>query len=90
MKKARMKYSKFILRYRADARTEWTPAANVSRPPVMPLHRVFETVPPEPESFDVIIVDEASQCGQDASILLWIGKQVIVVGDDQQISPSVS
>jgi very-short-patch-repair endonuclease len=88
MKKARMKYSKFILRYRADAQNKMDACRKCVPAWVMPLHRVFETVPPEPGSFDVIIVDEASQCGQDASILLWIGKQVIVVGDDQQISPT--
>lgn len=55
---------------------------------VMPLYRVFETVPPTAGLFDVVIVDEASQCGIDALGLLYIGKRVIVVGDNEQISPS--
>lgn len=54
---------------------------------VMPMYRVFETISPEPEMFDVLIVDEASQCGPDALVLLYLAKKVIVVGDDQQISP---
>ncbi|MCI5151050.1 MAG: hypothetical protein D3916_16985, partial [Candidatus Electrothrix sp. MAN1_4] len=29
---------------------------------IMPLHRVYESVPAEPGFFDVVIVDEASQC----------------------------
>jgi hypothetical protein len=33
---------------------------------VMPLHRVWDTVDPAPGMFDVIVVDEASQCGFEA------------------------
>jgi very-short-patch-repair endonuclease len=38
--------------------------------------------------FDVIIVDEASQCGFEALPLLYLGKKILIVGDDKQISPS--
>jgi very-short-patch-repair endonuclease len=55
---------------------------------IMPLYRVFETVPPKPGLFDVVIVDEASQCGLDGLGLMFLGKKVIVVGDNEQISPS--
>lgn len=55
---------------------------------VMPLYRVFESVKPAPGVFDVVIVDEASQCGPESLILFYIAKKVIVVGDDKQISPS--
>ncbi len=54
---------------------------------VMPLHRVYETVRPEPSLFDVIIVDEASQCGPEALPLMYLAKRILVVGDDKQISP---
>lgn len=54
---------------------------------VMPLHRVWDTVTPEPEMFDVVIVDEASQCGAEALPLFYLGKKILVVGDDKQISP---
>lgn len=54
---------------------------------VMPLHRVYETADPSPGMFDAVIVDEASQCGQEALPLMYMAKQLIVVGDDQQISP---
>lgn len=37
--------------------------------------------------FDVIIVDEASQCGFDGIPLFYLGKKIIVVGDDKQIRP---
>lgn len=37
--------------------------------------------------FDVIVVDEASQADMTALPLLYMGKKVIVVGDDRQVTP---
>jgi hypothetical protein len=54
---------------------------------VMPLHRVWDTVDPSPGMFDVIIVDEASQCGFEAIPLFYLGEKILIVGDDKQISP---
>ncbi len=54
---------------------------------VMPLHRVWDTVYPTPGMFDVVIVDEASQCGVEALPLFYLGKKILIVGDDKQISP---
>lgn len=54
---------------------------------VMPLHRVWDTVNPSPGMFDVIIVDEASQCGFEALPLLYLAKKILIVGDDKQITP---
>ena len=54
---------------------------------VMPLHRVWDTVDPAPEMFDVVIVDEASQCGLEALPLFYLAKKMLIVGDDKQISP---
>jgi very-short-patch-repair endonuclease len=54
---------------------------------IMPLHRVFETITPSPECFDVVIVDEASQTGPEGLVLQYLAKQCIIVGDDQQINP---
>ena len=54
---------------------------------IMPLHRVWETVDSAPGRFDVIIVDEASQCGVEAMPLFYLGKKMLIVGDDEQISP---
>ncbi len=53
----------------------------------MPLHRVWDTVDPAPGMFDVIVVDEASQCGLEALPLCYLGKKILIVGDDKQISP---
>ena len=54
---------------------------------IMPLHKVWESVDPQPGVFDTIIIDEASQAGIDALILLLLGKRIVVVGDDKQNSP---
>ena len=54
---------------------------------IMPIFKVAETVDMTPEAFDVVIVDEASQSGPEALFLQFLGRRVIVVGDDQQISP---
>jgi very-short-patch-repair endonuclease len=54
---------------------------------IMPFYRVSETIDPVPEMFDVVIVDEASQSGPEALLLFYLAKKVVVVGDDQQISP---
>ncbi len=54
---------------------------------VMPLHRIWDTIKPYPGMFDIVIVDEASQCGFEALPLFFLGKKILIVGDDKQISP---
>ncbi len=56
---------------------------------VMPLHRIWDTVDPAPGMFDIVIIDEASQCGVEALPLFYLGKKILIVGDDKQISPEV-
>ncbi|MBP5191146.1 MAG: AAA family ATPase [Opitutales bacterium] len=53
---------------------------------IMPLYRVISTISAK-NPFDVIIVDEASQCGLEGIFLFGLTKKMIVVGDNQQISP---
>jgi very-short-patch-repair endonuclease len=54
---------------------------------IMPLARVAENFTPGVNRFDVVIIDEASQSDSLALAALYLGKQVVVVGDDQQVSP---
>jgi len=54
---------------------------------IMPLYRVSETTPSEFGIFDVVIIDEASQCDIRALLAIARGKKVIIVGDPEQISP---
>lgn len=54
---------------------------------IMPLARVAENFDPRRTRFDVVIVDEASQSDAMALAAIYLGRQVVVVGDDQQVSP---
>lgn len=54
---------------------------------IMPLSRVVENFDPAHNQFDVVIVDEASQSDVMALTALYMGSQVVVVGDDEQVSP---
>ena len=55
---------------------------------IMPRYRVAESFDPKPEMFDYVIVDEASQMGIEGLFLYGLAKQIVVVGDDEQISPA--
>lgn len=66
-------------------------AARVAVPAwVMPIPKVAELIPPEPNSFDAVIVDEASQAAMTSIFLLWLAPRIIVVGDDKQCAPQSS
>jgi very-short-patch-repair endonuclease len=54
---------------------------------IMPRYLVAEMVDPAAGRYDLVIVDEASQLGVDSLFLFYIAKKMVVVGDDQQISP---
>jgi hypothetical protein len=54
---------------------------------VMPIPMVAKTVSPQPNTFDVVIVDEASQATVKALFLSWLAPRVIVVGDEKQCAP---
>jgi very-short-patch-repair endonuclease len=54
---------------------------------IMPLNKVVENFDPKKNKFDVVIIDEASQADVMAIVALYLGKQVIIVGDNEQVSP---
>lgn len=54
---------------------------------IMPISIMAESFDPRSTRFDVVIVDEASQADLNALIPLYLGKQVIVVGDHEQVTP---
>lgn len=54
---------------------------------IMPIAKALEALDPANNVFDVIIVDEASQSDVTSLALTYMGKKLIVVGDDQQVSP---
>ncbi|MGH9357869.1 MAG: AAA domain-containing protein, partial [Terriglobia bacterium] len=78
---------KYATQYRKEARHHLDHCRGAIPAWVMPIYRVAETTKPKPNMFDVAIIDEASQSGPEALFLLYIAKKIVVVGDDQQISP---
>ena len=76
-----------VFRRRAAARRYLSGSLEAIPAWVVSLSRLYETVEPKAGLFDIAIVDEASQCWLDALLLFYLAKQVIVVGDDKQISP---
>ncbi|WP_331751937.1 AAA domain-containing protein (plasmid) [Streptomyces sp. NBC_00723] len=75
-------------RHQRHARSAMQTAQGAVPAWIMPLRQVAETISPEPDSFDVVIVDEASQVGLNGLLLLWLAPRIIVVGDDRQCAPS--
>ena len=78
---------KYAATYLADAQRELEQCRAAVPAWIMPTYRVAESLSPDRDAFDVVIVDEASQSGVDALFLWWLGKKVVIVGDDEQISP---
>jgi superfamily I DNA and/or RNA helicase/very-short-patch-repair endonuclease/transcription elongation GreA/GreB family factor len=54
---------------------------------IMPIFKIAETITPKQGMYDYVIIDEASQLGPDALFLRYLGKKIIIVGDDKQTSP---
>lgn len=79
---------KYAAAYRKEAQMHMQDARNMVPVWIMPVFNVSETIGREFEFFDVVIVDEASQCDLKSLLVLFRAKKVIIVGDDQQISPS--
>ena len=79
-------------KYAPKKRAEITEAMDRCRPSVpvwiMPIYRIAEQVRVEPDLYDVVIVDEASQAGLEAAFLQYLAPKIVVIGDDKQVSPS--
>lgn len=54
---------------------------------IMPINRALESLNPKENCFDIIIIDEASQSDISSLAILYMGKKLIIVGDDKQVSP---
>ncbi|MBP2335030.1 very-short-patch-repair endonuclease [Saccharothrix coeruleofusca] len=55
---------------------------------IMPIYRIAEQFRVQPDMFDVVIVDEASQAGLEATFLQYLAPKIVVIGDDKQVSPT--
>ncbi|WP_388006874.1 AAA domain-containing protein [Georgenia deserti] len=75
-------------RYLAQARTALPEAMGSVPVWIMPIYRVLENFDPRvSDPFDVVIVDESSQCDLLSLGVLALGEKSVVVGDDKQTSP---
>jgi hypothetical protein len=55
---------------------------------IMPVYRIAEQLQIRRDMFDVVIVDEASQAGLEATFLQYLAPRMVVIGDDKQVSPT--
>lgn len=57
---------------------------------IMPTWRVSESLPSDYGSFDLVIIDEASQSDITALPAILRAKKLLIVGDDKQVSPTAA
>jgi len=77
-------------RFRRDARRAMERSYSAVPCWIMPTWRVSESLPAELGSFDLVVVDEASQSDISALPALVRGKKLLIVGDDKQVSPTAA
>jgi hypothetical protein len=78
---------KYASHWRAVAQQQMLQAQAAVPVWIMPTYRVVESFDPASAMFDVVIVDESSQCDLFGLAALGIARKAVVVGDDKQISP---
>lgn len=57
---------------------------------IMPSYRIAQCLPAELASFDLVVLDEASQSDASALLALLRGRRLLVVGDHKQVSPTAA
>ncbi|MDF3384512.1 MULTISPECIES: AAA domain-containing protein [unclassified Sulfitobacter] len=75
-----------FIRAAQDAAKQASSAAPVW---IMPEYKIPEQLPAKFGDFDLVVLDEASQSDITALAALARGKKILVVGDEEQVSPSV-
>lgn len=78
---------KRVPRLRAEARKLLRECRDAVPVWIMPMSRVLENFDISKNKFDVVILDEASQSDVLGLVAFAIGKEVVVVGDHEQVSP---
>ena len=74
-------------RWKEQARESMKKCQNAVPAWIMPVGRALESFTPGQNCFDVVIIDEASQSDLSSLAILYMGKKLIIVGDEQQVSP---
>ncbi|MGD6961519.1 AAA domain-containing protein [Fictibacillus phosphorivorans] len=78
---------KYANMYRKEASEEMNTCRGAIPVWIMPIQKVIENIQLSDDLFDVVIVDESSQSNLFSLSALLRGKKVVIVGDDNQISP---
>lgn len=73
--------------YREKARKLMAKCQNAVPGWIMPISKALESLNPQKNKFDVIIIDEASQSDISSLAILYMGRKLVIVGDDKQVSP---
>lgn len=73
--------------YRAEARKLMVKCQTAVPAWIMPIGKALESLNPSSNKFDIIIIDEASQSDISSLAILYMGKKLVIVGDDKQVSP---
>lgn len=73
--------------YRAEARKLMAKCQEAVPAWIMPIGKALESLNPSTNKFDVVIIDEASQSDISSLAIMYMGKKLIIVGDDKQVSP---
>jgi very-short-patch-repair endonuclease len=79
---------KYAVQKRADIRHAMDRCRSSVPVWIMPIYRIAEQLNIQPNMFDVVVVDEASQAGLEATFLQYLAPKIVVIGDDKQISPA--
>ena len=88
VKKIGKGYGKYASKYAAKARKYMKEARDSVPAWIMPVYKVSETTVKKMSTFDVVIIDEASQSNVTSLLALLRAKKAIIVGDEKQITPS--
>ena len=73
--------------YRAKARELMVKCQEAVPAWIMPIGKALESLNPSTNKFDIVIIDEASQSDISSLAILYMGKKLVIVGDDKQVSP---
>lgn len=73
--------------YRAKARELMVKCQDAVPAWIMPIGKALESLNPRTNKFDIIIIDEASQSDISSLAILYMGRKLVIVGDDKQVSP---
>lgn len=81
-------YGKRVSRLQSEARLKMRNCRAAVPVWIMPISRLADNFDFAKTQFDVVIIDEASQCDVMGLLAIALAKQVVVVGDHEQVSPS--